>query len=145
MATYSNVTTKKLFILIGGIVAGAVLLIAIFVGVIVGIALYSVSHSQAAETARNFLRSNERLKQEVGTVNDFGTFVTGSVNSQGSSGEATLSLKVIGEKKTVNAQVDLMYQNGRAWRVTDASYQNEAGQTIDLLEEYEQAPPEVKP
>jgi hypothetical protein len=138
------VTTKKLFIVIGGIVAGAVLLIAIFVGLIVGLAFYSVSHSQAAETARNFLRTNEKLKQEIGAVNDFGTFVTGSVNSQGAEGEATLYLKVIGEKKTVNAKVDLMYQSGRAWRVTDASYENDAGHNVELLEQYEPSPPDVK-
>ncbi len=135
-------TTKKLLIVVGSIVTGVVLLVAIFVGLIVGLAFYSIGHSQAAETAKNFLKSNEKLKQETGTVTDFGTFVTGSVNTQGAAGEATLYLKVIGEKKTVEAKVDLMYQSGRAWRVTGASYQNSSGATVDLLEQYEPAPPE---
>jgi hypothetical protein len=30
-----------------------------------------------------------------------------------------------------------MYRSGHQWRVTAASYQNEAGQTIDLLNPYE--------
>lgn len=137
-------TTKKLLIVIGGVVAGAALLVAIFVGIIVGLAFYSIAHSQAAETARNFLRANEKLRQDIGAVNDFGSFVKGTINTQGAEGEATIYLKVVGEKKSVEAKVDLMYQSGRAWRVTDASYENDAKQNVDLLEQYEAAPPDVK-
>jgi hypothetical protein len=46
-------------------------------------------------------------------------------------------LKVIGERKTVNASVDLVYTNGSAWRVSAASYVNSSGQTIDLLDPYD--------
>ena len=133
-------TTKKLFIIIGGIIAGAALLVAIFVGVIVGVALYSIGQSQAAATAKNFLKENEKLKRETGAVTDFGTIVTGNINTQDADGEATLYLKVIGERRSVQARVDLMYRSGRAWRVTGASYKNSAGQTVDLLEQYEPAP-----
>jgi hypothetical protein len=132
-----QMTRKKLFIVLGGIVAGIVLIVAIFVGLVVGIAFYSISNSQAADTARTFLKNNQKLKQEIGEVTDFGTFVTGSVNSQGGDGEATLYLKTIGDRKTVNTKVAMMYREGRAWRVTDASYENDAGQTVDLIEQYE--------
>ncbi|MBV9210902.1 MAG: hypothetical protein JOZ52_09755 [Acidobacteria bacterium] len=134
-------TTKKLFIIIGSIVAAAVLLIVIFVGAIVGIAFYSIGKSEAAATAKTFLKGNEKLKQDIGEVKDFGTFITGSVKSRNSDGAATLSLKVIGERRTVNANVSLMYRDNRAWRVTDASYQNEQGRTVQLLDPYE-TPPE---
>lgn len=133
-------TSKKVFLVIGGVVAGIGLLITIFVGLIVGIAFYSVSNSQAADTARTFLKNNQKLKQEIGEVTDFGTFVTGSVNSQGGEGEATLNFKTIGDRKTVDAKVALMYREGRAWRVTDASYVNDAGQTVDLMGQYETPP-----
>ncbi len=133
-------TSKKVFLVIGGIVAGIGLLITIFVGLIVGIAFYSVSNSQAADTARTFLKNNQKLKQEIGEVTDFGTFVTGSVNSQGGEGEATLNFKTIGDRKTVHAKVALMYREGRDWRVTDASYVNDAGQTVDLMGQYETPP-----
>lgn len=135
-------TTKKLIIVIGSILAAAGLLVAIFVGGIVGLAFYSIGKSEAAVTAKTFLKNNEKLKQDIGNVNDFGTFITGSINTKNADGEATLSIKVIGEKRTINATVNLMYRSNRAWRVTDASYVNGNGQTVKLLEAYEPAPPE---
>lgn len=132
-------TTKKLVIIIGSIFAAVVLLVAIFVGGIVGLAFYSIGKSEAATTAKTFLKNNEKLRQDIGNVTDFGTFITGSINSSNADGEATLSLKVIGEKRKVNAIVSLMYRDNRAWRVTDASYVNENGQTVKLLDGYEPA------
>jgi len=130
-------STKKIIVIVVSIAIVVGLLIAVVVGGIVGFAFYSVSHSEAAVTAKDFLRKNERLKQDIGEVKDFGSFVTGNINVHDSDGEATLNLKVIGERSTVNASVELAYRNGRAWRVTGASYKNEAGQNIDLLNIYE--------
>lgn len=135
-------TTKKLVIIIVSVLAAAGLLVVIFAGGIVGLAFYSIGKSEAATTAKTFLKNNEKLKQDIGNVNDFGTFITGSVNTRNADGEASLSLKVIGEKRTVHANVVLVYRDNRAWRVTDASYVNEQGQTINLLDAYEAAPPE---
>jgi len=134
-------TTKRLLLIVGGVVIAIGLLIVVFVGGIVGFALYTVGNSDAAMTAKEFLRSNERLKDDIGEVRDFGTFVSGSVNIHNSNGTATLSLKVIGERCSVNATVDLVYRDGRQWRVTAASYRNEAGQTVDLLNAYEAQQP----
>ena len=134
-------TTKRLMLIVGGVVIAIGLLIVVFVGGIVGFALYTVGNSDATMTAKKFLRSNERLKDDIGEVRDFGTFVSGSVNIHNSNGTATLSLKVIGERRSVNASVDLVYRDGRQWRVTAASYRNEAGQTVDLLNAYEAQQP----
>jgi hypothetical protein len=128
-------------LIVGGVVIAIGLLIVVFVGGIVGFALYTVGNSDATMTAKEFLRSNERLKDDIGEVRDFGTFVSGSVNIHNSNGTATLSLKVIGERRSVNASVDLVYRDGRQWRVTAASYRNEAGQTVDLLNAYEAQQP----
>jgi hypothetical protein len=129
-------TTKKALIVLGGVAAALAVLVALFVGAVVGAAFYSIGNSQAAVTAKDFLRNSEKLKQDIGEVTDFGYIVTGSVNIQNSDGRATLNLKVIGENRTVNATVSMSYKNGQAWRVTDASYQNEAGQVIELLDPY---------
>ena len=134
-------TTKKLVIIIVSVLAGLFLVIALFVGAIVGSVFYGISHSEAAETAKNYLRSNEKLKQDIGEVKEFGYFVTGSIKSQNDDGNASLNLKVIGERKTVNASVYLMYRQGRQWRVTDASYKNEAGETVNLMDKYESEKP----
>jgi hypothetical protein len=49
----------------------------------------------------------------------------------------TLNLKVVGERKTVNASVDLVFRNGQQWRVVAASYQNDKGETVELLNPYQ--------
>lgn len=133
-------TTKKIVMVIVGIVLGLCLIVAVFVGGIIGIAFYSVSNSEAATTAKDFLRSNARLKQDIGDVKDFGNFMTGNVNYRNGNGDATLNIKVIGERATVNATLDLIYRSGR-WRVIAASYRNSSGQNIDLLNPYESQRP----
>jgi hypothetical protein len=131
------VTTKKLVIIIVSVVISIGVLVAIIVGGIVGLAYYQWGNSEAATAAKKFLRDNEKLKQDIGEVKDFGSLVSGSINVSNGDGQEILSLKVIGERKTVRANVELMYRSGREWRVTGASYTNEVGKTVDLLNPYE--------
>jgi hypothetical protein len=130
-------TTGRIVLIVVGVVVVIGLLVAVFVGGIVGFALYSVSHSEAAATAKEFLKTSEKLKQDIGDVKDFGTIVSGSINIRNDNGEATLHLKVIGEKETVNASVNLIFLNGRTWRVSSASYVNDKGQTVTLFDPYD--------
>ena len=130
-------TTKKIVLIVGGVVVVLGFLVVCFVGAIVGFALYQVGNSEAAARAKDFLRNSEKLKTDIGEVKDFGSIVTGSVNLYNGSGQATLNLKVIGERKTVNATVDLVLVKGSTWRVSSASYVNASGQTIDLLDPYD--------
>jgi len=130
-------TTKKILLIVGGVVVVLALLVVCFAGGIVGFALYQVAHSDAAAKARDFLRNSEKLKAETGPVKDFGSIVTGGVNLHNGNGDATLHLKVIGDRKTVNATVDLVLVKGGTWRVSSASYVNETGQTINLLDPYD--------
>lgn len=130
-------TTKKIIIVVVAIVAVLGLIVLIFVGGIVGSVFYGISNSDAANVSREFLRNNAQLKQDIGEVKDFGKLVTGNINISGGDGAAQLSLKVFGERKTVSATVELIYRNGKPWRVTAASYRNDEGQTVDLLNPYE--------
>jgi hypothetical protein len=130
-------TTKKLFLIVGGVVIVLTLVVAVFVGGIVGFALYSVNNSEAAARAKDFLRTNEKLKKDIGEVRDFGSIITGSVNVADGNGQATLHLKVIGDNETVNASVNLVYLNRGDWRVIAASYVAKGGQTINLLDPYD--------
>lgn len=130
-------TAKKVLFIIGGIIAAGVVAVAAFVTAVVGIAFYSVDHSQAAVTAKSFLRRNEKLKRDIGEIRDFGAIVTGSLNAENSDGVATLHIKVIGERRTVDdVRVDLMYRDGREWRVTGASYKDDDGRPVDLIDAY---------
>src|ERR1041385_6797052 len=130
-------TTKKIVLIIGGVVVTLGVLVVLFVGGIVGFALYSVGNSQAAMKAKDFLRHSEKLKADIGEVKDFCSIVTGSVNVHNGEGEATLNLKVIGDRQTVNASVHLVMVTGSIWRVSSASYVNSSGQTISLLDPYD--------
>jgi len=130
-------TTKKIALMVVAVVAVLALLAAVFVSVIVGFGLYQVGNSDAAAQAKDFLRHSDKLKTDIGAVQDFGSIVTGNVRIDNNNGETTLKLKVIGERKTVNASVDLIYTRNSAWRVSAASYVNSSGQTIDLLNPYD--------
>ena len=130
-------TTKKIVLIIVGVVVVLGLVAVLFVGAIAGFALYTVANSEAGAKSKDFLRSSEKLKSDIGEVKDFGSIVTGSVSVDNNNGKATVNLKVIGERKTVNASVDLVYTNGGAWRVSAASYVDSSGQTIDLLNPYD--------
>ena len=130
-------TTKKIVLIIVGVVGVLGLVVILFVGGIVGFALYQVGNSEAARKSKDFIRTNEKLKQDIGEVKDFGSIVTGSISLSGGSGNATINLKVIGERKTVNASVDLILVSGSSWRVSAASYIHDSGQTIDLLDPYD--------
>ena len=85
----------------------------------------------------DYLRHNEKLKQDIGEVTNFGSIVTAGINDRDGNSEVILKLKVIGEKKTVNATVALILVQGNAWRVTSASYVNSSGQKIPLLDPYD--------
>jgi hypothetical protein len=133
-------TNKKIVIIVASVVVVLGLLAVLFVGGIAWFALRAMGNSEAAETARTFLRNNEVLKRDIGEVKDFGWFVSGNINSTNGDGAAQLNLKVIGERKEVNATVELIYRSGRPWRVTAASYRNEAGEVINLLNPYDSPP-----
>jgi hypothetical protein len=129
--------TKKILLIVAGVVIALGLVVALFVGGIVGLALYSVGNSEAAAKAKDFLRANEKLKQDIGEVKDFGSIITGSVNVSDTNGQATLNLKVIGAEETVNASGNLVYRTQGDWSVISASYVNKDGITIDLLDPYD--------
>ncbi len=130
-------TTKKIIIIVVAVALVMGLLVVVFAGGIVGFAFYSIGHSEAAITAKDFLKNNQKLKEDIGEIKDFGSFVTGNINVHNDNGDATLNIKVIGESKTVNASVDMVYRSGRPWRVSSATYVNDAGQTVNLLNPYD--------
>src|SRR6185436_4551853 len=137
-------TTKKIVLIVVGIVVVLGLIVALFAAGIGWFVFRTIGNSEAADTARTYLRTNETLKRDIGEVKDFGSFVTGSINVQNQNGEATLNLKVYGERKTVNATVDLSFRSNRNWRVTGASYEGDAG-TIQLMAPYDAAPEAATP
>src|ERR1044072_1741306 len=128
--------TKKIMLVTGFVLVGLASWTAIFLLAIVFFGLYTVKNSESAEKAKAYLRSNEKLKQDIGEVQNFGNIVTAAINDRNGNSEVTLKLKVFGERKTVNATVDLILVQGNAWRITSASYVNSSGKTVTLIDPY---------
>ena len=137
-------STKKIVLIVVGILGVLALLGVLFVGGIVWFALSAINNSDAAEAARTYLRTNEDLKREIGEVKEFGWFVTGSINKQNQNGEATLNLKVYGERKTVNATVSLVSRSKQDWGVTEAFYDDD-GRKVFLKAPNDMPPPSASP
>jgi hypothetical protein len=137
-------STKKIVLIVVGILSVLALLVVLFVVGIGWFVFSTIANSEAAETARTYLKTNEALKQDIGEVKDFGSFVTGNINTRNQSGEATLSLKVYGERKTVNATVSLVYRSNQNWRVTEAFYDDD-GRKVFLKAPYDMPPPSASP
>lgn len=130
-------TTKKTVVIIVAVLASVALLITLFVAGVAGFVFYNIGTSEAALMAKAFLRSNDKLKAEIGEVRDFGFFVTGNINARGGAGNAVLSLKTVGARKSVNAQVEMVYRSERDWRVVEAYYDNDAGERVYLTRNFE--------
>ncbi len=130
-------TTKKIVLMIGGVVVVLAFLVICFAVGIVGFAWYQIGTSEAAAKAKDFLRNSEKLKADIGSVKDFGRIIEGSISVGDGHGNATLYLNVIGDRKTVHATVELILVQGGKWRVSSASYVNESGLKIDLLDPYD--------
>ena len=137
-------STKKIVLIIVGILAALALVVMLFVGSIVWFAFSAINNSDAADTARVYLRTNQDLKRDIGEIKDFGWFVTGNIEKRNANGDATLNLKVIGEKKTVNATVVLAYRSNQNWRVTEAWYDDD-GRKVFLKAPYDMPPPSATP
>jgi hypothetical protein len=130
-------TTKKIFLIAGGVLVVLAVLTTSILTLIVGLGLYSVKNSESALRAKDYLRNSEKLKRDIGEVKDFGSIVTATVNFHDGSNEVSLKLKVIGARKTVNATVDMILVRGSVWRITSASYVDSSGQKIPLLDPYD--------
>jgi|ERR1041385_1789999 hypothetical protein len=130
-------TAKKIVFGVGIVLTVLAALAGIFLVVIVYFGLYTVNNSEPAEKAKAYLRSNDKLKQDIGEVQNIGNVDTAAINDRNGNNEVTLKLKVFGERKTVNATVNLMLVPGNTWRITSASYVNSNGQTVKLLDPYD--------
>lgn len=137
-------STTKIILIIVGILGVLGLLVLLFAGSIGWFAFSAINNSDAADTARTYLRTNEDLKREIGEVKDFGWFVTGNIERRNNTGDSTLNLKVKGERKTVNATVSLAYRSNQGWRVTEAWYDND-GRKVFLKAPYDMPPPSATP
>ena len=109
-------STKKIVLIVVGTLSVLALLVVLFVVGIGWFVFSTIGNSEAAETARTYLKTNEDLKRDIGEVTSFGSFVTGNIKTENQNGEATLSLKVYGERSSAPVLRSVrIVPPGRGW------------------------------
>ena len=58
-------TTKKIVLIVLGVVVVLAFIVVLFVGGIIGLVFYQLGNSEAAEHAREYRRANEKLKEQA--------------------------------------------------------------------------------
>jgi hypothetical protein len=133
---------KKITVIAASAFVAFAFLAALVVGGIVGVFFYSTGNSEAALTAKEFLRGNERLERDIGEVRGFGWFMTHDLQMSDGREQANFNLKAIGARQSVNASVMLRSSSDGTWRVVGASYTNDVGRRIELLRAERRIAPE---
>src|SRR5689334_1913039 len=90
---------------------------------ILPVAVFTLKTSDAYVAATEYLKSDQKVKDEFGDVNGFGLIPTGSVQTTtingAESGSATLKLIVKGDKKYTDVTIHLEKTPETFWTVTD--------------------------
>jgi len=96
----------------------AVALVVVAIGIAISVHV-SMARSEAFITAEAFLRSSNEMKQLVGPIKEISISRTGEsfINETGNGGRAKLSLTIVGEQASADAEVNLASVL-RVWRVT---------------------------
>jgi len=85
-------------------------------------AAFLIKTSEAYDTAIEYLKSEPKIKDEIGEVKGFGLIPTGSVQTTtingAESGSATLDIIVIGNKKNKDITIELKKTPEQDWIVT---------------------------
>jgi hypothetical protein len=92
----------------------------------VGGFLYYVFNHPSVQTAQEFLKTNQRLAQEIGAVKEINASPKKLTYTN-----AIVNFEATGDKKTVNGFVTLMYRD--KWEVTTAHFNDEKLHLVDLL------------
>jgi hypothetical protein len=113
--------------------AGAVLFFALVFGGIFGGVMGAIKNSDAYKMSVELVEKSSEVKEEIGNIKSYGWFPGGSVNVNGSSGEAKLNISVTGEKGEGTVETELVKKGGK-WNFTSAVFYLK-NKEIDLLKE----------
>lgn len=89
--------------------------------VLLPIIIIILRNSNAFAAATQYISSSPELKEKLGEVKGFGLAPTGSVeiqtNEMGETGQASLNITVMGDKKYMDLTVDLIKEANGDWKV----------------------------
>ena len=113
-------------------------IVLMFVCGALGLALFTIPMrtSDVAQIALDAARANPQVVQEMGEPIDIGLFITGSISTQGLSGNTNLSIPISGPKKNGMLYVAGIRANGTWQFYTLAVQVDGSNETIILQNEY---------
>ncbi|HVT43665.1 MAG TPA: cytochrome c oxidase assembly factor 1 family protein [Thermoanaerobaculia bacterium] len=122
----------KWFIPVGclGMVALAVALIAVFIGVVFGAMKSSDVYQEAVRRAQN----HPELQTALGTPIERGWWMTGEINSRNGSGDADIQFPISGPNGKAHVRAVARKEGGR-WSYSSLIAQIDGGATLDLLDQ----------
>lgn len=82
----------------------------------------SLKTSNAYKLAISEIENNQEINKTVGNIVDYGWMPTANVRVTNGEGTATYDIKVIGEKKEINVQVELIKPKDGEWEITSFNY-----------------------
>ena len=106
------------FVVLGAL--GIVMLCLVCVVGAVMVPLRWWSRGGAAEAAKDFLRNNPVVQAQLGPVQEFGRFPSGSESIINGEGSAHFFMTVKGERKEGRVEIELSRKPGQAWKVISA-------------------------
>src|SRR5713226_7480841 len=116
------------------IIIGCALLILIGVGIAVAAFFgirYALKSSDAAKAAVQVLKQSSNARQALGDITDVGTPMGSIQSSFGGSGNASLSMSVIGTKTSGEYYATLLRRNGQ-WLLTSGRIELADGRSINI-------------
>ena len=81
-----------------------------------------LKNDSSYQLAINHIESDAEINNIIGDIKGYGFMPYGSLNYQGSQGQASYSIKVIGEKKTIYVDVEMEKMPDTDWAITHYHY-----------------------
>ena len=104
------------------IIIAGVLTIVIFTGsLILGVSAMIRIHP-SYQMALSYIETNPRIIAQVGEVESFGFFPTGSISTSGGRGQAEFTIRVVGSDDTIRVHILLIREPLRDWEVMGIYY-----------------------
>lgn len=104
-------------------VLGALVIVGLCLVCVVGAVLVPLrwwSHGGAAGAAKDYLSKNAVVRTQLGPIQEFGRFPTGSENIVNGQGAAHFVITMKGRLHDGSAELELVRKPGQAWKVTSA-------------------------
>jgi uncharacterized RDD family membrane protein YckC len=108
---------KKTILIISAIVLSIAVMVVPFVSFVM-----FFKNSEAYKVSEEYILQDETIIRETGGIEGFGFLPSGSINATNVSGDATLTIKVIGKEKDIYVGLYLTKEPKEDWYIQEVEY-----------------------